>query len=94
MNPGKYSNEVVGQRQPVAVEITEFAQSLANRAAELKERVNGKLHPVMQSDFARPCDPECKDPEFPPLFNDLRNSFRAIAASLETIEHALNRTEL
>lgn len=94
MNQVKYSNEVVVQHKPVAVEIAEFAQSLANRAAELKERVNEKLHPVMQSDYPRPGDSEYKDPEFPPLFSDLRSSFQNIAASPESIEHALKRTEL
>lgn len=82
------------QRQPIADEVAEFAQMLANRAAALSDRLDSKLHRVMLSDDPRPCGADCVETAYPPLFADLRNSFRGIAASLDRIDHALDRTEL
>lgn len=89
-------NEVVAEstRRSVAEEIAEYARALSEQADALSNRVNAKLHLVMQSDYPRPCGPEQKDTEYPPLFSDLRSSFRSIADSLDNIGHAMNRTEL
>lgn len=85
---------VVGRR-PVASEVADFAQSLANRAAALSERVNCKLESVMVASCPLPDAIEAKDSkEYPPLFSDLRNSLRGIEAALENIESAMSRTEL
>lgn len=83
------------ERKPVSAEVAGFAELLANRAQQLAERVNGKLHSVMTSETPRPCETTCKDSqEYPPLFADLRNNFQAIAVALDSIDHALSRTEL
>ena len=82
-------------RQPVAVEVMNYAQNLAGRAQTLAELLSGKLHPVMTSETPRACGAALKDgTEYPPLFSDLRNSFQGIDAALDTIEYALSRTEL
>lgn len=91
---GKYNNAPTC-RQTVASEVTEFAQSLANRAQSLAERVEGKLNSVMTSAAPRDCGDACSPSvEYPPLFSELRNSLQGIEASLNTIEYALSRTEL
>ena len=85
----------MAKRDPVSVEVAGFAERLANRAQDLAERVNGKLHSVMTSEMPRPCEGIGKDgQEYPPLFADLRGNFNAIAGALDTIEYALSRTEL
>ena len=71
----KYANttrdEGCSARQPVAVEVAQFAERLANQAQALAERVNGKLHSVMTNDCQRPCEVASKDStEYPPLFSD------------------------
>mgnify|MGYP001559326346 CR=1 FL=1 len=81
-------------RRPVAAEVAEFAQFLANRATALSERVNFKLESVMAADCPRPCDTERKEQQYPPLFSDMRNSFRGIEVALDSIENAISRTEL
>lgn len=81
-------------RTPVAIDVVRFAELLANRAQSLAERTNVKLHPVMTADYPRPCAENLKEQEYPPLFAELRNNFQAIAGALDTIEHALSRTEL
>lgn len=83
------------ERQPVAVEVMNYAQNLAGRAQTLAERLNGKLHTVMTSETPRACVASLKDgAEYPPLFSDLRNSFQGIDSALDSIEYALSRTEL
>ena len=82
-------------RQPVAADVMQYAQNLANRAQSLAERVNGKLHPVMTSETPRACGAVCKDSvEYPPMFSDLRDNLQGIDAALDSIEYALSRTEL
>lgn len=82
-------------RQSVAVEVTQFAESLANRAQQLVERVNEKLQPVMSGEVPRACSASTKESmEYPPLFADLRSNFQAISIALESIEYAMSRTEL
>ena len=89
------ANSQMPQRAPVSNEVVSFAERLANRAQQLAERVNGKLHPVMTSEQPRPCEGNGKDgQEYPPLFSELRNNFQAIAGALDSIEYALSRTEL
>lgn len=92
----KYANEAsCAARQPVSAEVAMFAERLAKRAQDLAERVNGKLHSVMTSETPRPCEVLGKDgQEYPPLFNDLRGNFQAIAGALDSIEYAMQRTEL
>lgn len=95
----KYANATAeagcSARQPVAAEVTQFAERMANQAQQLAERVNGKLHSVMTSECPRPCEVVCKDStEYPPLFSDLRGNLIAINDALESIEYALSRTEL
>lgn len=92
----KYANEVgCAARQPVAAEVASYAERLASRARDLAERVNGKLHSVMTSETPRHCELAAKDgQEYPPLFNDLRGNFQAISGALDSIESALQRTEL
>lgn len=91
----KYANEAgCVAKQPLAADMVNFAEVLANRAQSLAERTNGKLHPVMTADYPRPCPENPKEQEYPPLFAALRNNFQAIAGALDTIEHALSRTEL
>lgn len=92
----KYANEATcTDRQPVSAEVAMFADRLAKRAQDLAERVNGKLHSVMTSETPRPCEVVGKDGhEYPPLFNDLRGNFQAIAGALDSIEYAMQRTEL
>jgi hypothetical protein len=95
----KYANEAnCAARQPVSAEVAMFAERLAKRAQDLAERVNGKLHSVMTSDTPRPCEVIVKDSkdgqEYPPLFNDLRVNFQAISGALDSIEYAMQRTEL
>lgn len=96
MQPKYYANEVTcAARQPASVEVALFAERLAKRAQDLAERVNGKLHSVMTSETLRPCEAIDKDgQEYPPLFNDLRENFQAIAGALDSIEYAMQRTEL
>ena len=82
-------------RKPVASDIAEFAEKLANRANSIADRLQGKLQSVMISD--RPsegCCNEIQDREYPPLFSDLRNNFNSISRSLDSIEYAIQRTEL
>ncbi len=83
-------------RLPVATEVAQFAERLANQAQSLADRVNGKLQPVMTSDCPRPCEDACSKNsiEYPPLFNDLRGHLIAINSALESIEYSLSRTEL
>lgn len=82
-------------RQSVAIEVTQFADSLANRAQQLVGRVNEKLQPVMSSEVPRACSASTKESmEYPPLFADLRSNFQAISSALESIEYAMSRTEL
>ena len=82
-------------RQPVAAEVAQFAQNLNQRAVSLAERVNGKLHPVMTSDYPRECcKPTPDSVEYPPLFSDLRGNLQGIEGALNAIEYALSRTEL
>jgi hypothetical protein len=95
----KYGNAIqnaeCSARQPVAAEVVQFAERLANQAQALAERVNGKLHSVMTSDCPRPCEVTGKDSiEYPPLFSDLRGKLIAINGALESIEYAISRTEL
>lgn len=96
MQPKYYANEATcAARQPAAAEVAIFAERLAKRAQDLAERVNGKLHSVMTSETLRPCEAIGKDDqEYPPLFNDLRENFQAIAGALDSIEYAMQRTEL
>lgn len=96
-NAAKLGNAICAAptRQPVAAEVTQFAQNLSQRATSLAERVNGKLHPVMTSDYPRECGKVAKDSvEYPPLFSDLRGSLQGIDDALDVIEYALSRTEL
>lgn len=82
-------------RQSVAAEVAQFAQNLSQRAASLAERVNGKLHPIMTSDYPRECcKPTPDSVEYPPLFSDLRVNLQGIDDALSAIEFALSRTEL
>ena len=92
----QFTNQAVQPaRQPVSVEVVQFAQNLASRAQSLAERVNGKLHPVMTSETPHACGTSSKDSaEYPPMFSDLRNSFQGIDAALDSIEYAMSRTEL
>ena len=83
------------QRQPVSAEVAEYAERLSNRAYQLAERVNGKLHSVMTSEQPRPCELKSNDPvEYPPLFADMRGNLNGISNALDSIEYALSRTEL
>ena len=89
------ANCTVPTRQPVAAEVAQFAQTLNQRAASLADLVNGKLHPVMTSDYPRECGKPGKDGvEYPPLFSDLRGNLQGIESALDSIECALSRTEL
>ena len=82
-------------REPISTEVVSFAERLANRAQQLSERVNEKLHPVMTSEASRQGEGTVKEvQEYPPLFADLRNNFKKIAGALDSIEHAVSRTEL
>lgn len=83
------------QRKPVSAEVANYAERLANRAQQLAERVNGKLHSVMTSEGPRPDELPCKDPvEYPPLFSDMRGNLNGISNALDSIEDAMSRTEL
>lgn len=82
-------------QQPVSNEVMVFVEMLAKRAQNLAERVNGKLHSVMTSEMPRTCDGAIKDGrEYPPLFSELRNNFNTIESALDSIEYAMQRTEL
>ena len=83
-------------RKPVSVEVAEFAQNLANRAQDIADRVDGKLHSVMTSSTPRELVNACvKDSvEYPPLFSDLRINLQGIESALNSIEYAMSRTEL
>lgn len=60
-------------RQPIAIEVVQFADRIACQAQALAERVNDKLYSVMTSDCQRPYDVVGRDSiEYPPLFSDLR----------------------
>ena len=96
-NAAKLGNAIgaAQTRQPVAAEVAQFAQNLNQRAASLAELVNGKLHPVMTSDYPRECcKPTPDSVEYPPLFSDLRGNLQGIEVALNAIEYALSRTEL
>jgi len=81
--------------EPVAADVVSFAERLANKAQQLSEAVNVKLHPVMNSEQPRPCESIGKEiQEYPPLFAELHNKFQAIAGALDSIEYAMSRTEL
>ena len=83
------------ERQPVSADVMQYAQALNQRATSLAERVNGKLHPVMTSDYPREDrNPVPDSVEYPPLFSELRGNLRGIESALSDIEHALSRTEL
>lgn len=84
------------QRRAVAAEVLEFACRLADQAQYLTDQVYEKLSPVMASDCPRQSIVESKKeaPEYPPLFEALRDKFYTIQHALESIAHALERTEL
>ena len=89
------NDECAADRQPLAADIMNYAASLATRAQNLAERVNGKLRPVMTSEIPRPIPDPAKDArEWPPLFHELRSCFDVVGDALESIEYAMSRTEL
>lgn len=104
-----YGNEKVGggigrsgtdcptpARVTVAQEVLDFSYQLAERAANLAERVQGKLSGVMVSP-APACntgEAEKLSREYPPLFSELRGRLYHFQTALDTIEDALSRTEL
>lgn len=76
-------------------DVMQYAQALSQRATSLAERVNGKLHPVMTSDYEREVgNPVPDSVEYPPLFSELRGNLQGIEDALFAIEYALSRTEL
>lgn len=83
-------------RQTIAAEVAQLAQRMADRAQQLVEQMHKKLHPVMTAPYyPPPREAAITDSiEYPPLFFDLRGNLMAINGALESIEHALSRTEL
>ena len=85
------------QKQSVAAEVVSYVERLANRAQQLTERVDMKLHPIMTSDQLQPKPTEVTDKvgrEYPPLFAGIQSKLYEISCALESIERALDRTEL
>jgi hypothetical protein len=82
-------------RESIAVEICQFATELAERAANLAVRVDGKL-----SSVTTPAPPACvTEPRlegrvYPPLFAELQDRFFTLSAAMDQIEDTLSRTEL
>lgn len=92
--PSDCGEQCKAERMPVAAELVSRAEAVANRAQALSDRVIGKLNPIMANDFPTPACEATKDPQWPPLFEGLRNCLQSIDASLDSIRHALDRTEL
>lgn len=93
----KYMNETLcTSQQSVSAEVAMTAERLAKRAQGLAELLNVKLQSVMTSDTLNRGELGSikEEREYPPLFNNLRGSFNAVSFALDSIESALNRTEL
>jgi len=80
----------------VAYEIQCQLEILADRLAEVNQRVRAKLDPVMMPEREEPCNepPASTEPMIPPYFEELRRIGRRMNASIDNIENALNRTAL
>ena len=83
-------------REPVAREVLLLAERLAAQAQTLAEMVNVKLCSVMHDAVPRADAPsaQMRADSWPPLFDNLRTSFRSIEDGLTAINDALARTEL
>ena len=82
-------------RQSTAAEVAQIGQVLSKRAQELAERLEERLRPVMSVPTPRVCEDSAKEArQFPPLFSDLRSTFGLIKDALDSIENAIQRTEL
>ena len=82
-------------REPIASEIMKYANRLAERSENLSARLSDRLSPV--TSIAPPsvaCNGKESVQDYPPLFADLRRSFRNIEAALDAINDTMDRTEL
>lgn len=84
----------VTERRPAAYEVTDHAERLVGRARLFAERAEEKLAPVLSA--TAPAEPTNGgiQREFPPLFNQLRNSLDSLDAVFDHLESLLSRTEL
>ena len=81
--------------KPISNEILERLKVLAEKAAAVNDRTQGKLTPVMISPRPVGTPEGMKEPrEYPPLFAEIRERLNIIDAALDGISEALSRTEL
>lgn len=86
--------EVVA-REPVSHEIMMFATRLSSVGSELADRVEKTLAPVVRASSPKPeCGQIKESREYPPMFEDLRNSLYRIERAMNGISDTLDRAEL
>jgi hypothetical protein len=98
----KRRNEMIGNvnqtackvKEPISVDVANYATRLADRAQRIAEDMSIKLQPVMVDAMPQEGNKRAPDENYPPLFSDLRNSFQGIENALDKIEDALLRTAL
>ena len=84
------------KRQPIAQDLLDFIDRIAEKSKMVAEHVDQKLISVMLQPIPTP-ELNCKEidsREYPPLFNEMNNRLLIIESALDKIEYALNRTEL
>lgn len=83
-------------RKSVGTQVCQQGNMLADRAQKLVDRVFTKLQPVMRQNGPSTNDnrKEHVQEDYPPMFNDLRDSMDRIEQALNNIDEAISRTEL
>ena len=93
MNDAKTAGCAV-RKENVSEQITSRLDRIVGRMVNLNDRVHCKLDPLMMPERPVDCSPSMEPETFPVYFDRIRSMCYQIESKIDSIESALDRTEI